>query len=84
MAKKPPEGSTPDVDIVELFTKLTAGNIPMAIDPATALFNFGTAALLLVGKIIDTVPPEQHAENWDRLDKFIDRLERVFKPGGAT
>lgn len=66
-------------DIVELLERLAAGgNPPMAIDPITAGFNFGTAALLLIGKIIDTVPAEQHAENWARLDRILDAL----KPGG--
>lgn len=77
MAKaKPPIIELPDV--LELLEKLAAGNVPMAIDPVTAAFNFGTAALLLIGKIIDTVPEAQHAENWARIDKIFD----VLKPGG--
>lgn len=64
-------------DVLELLERLAGGNALMAIDPITAGFNFGTAALLLIGKIIDTVPAEQHAENWARLDRILDAL----KPG---
>lgn len=64
-----------DGDILSLLEKLSDGKVPtMAMDPVTATFNFGTMALYIVGKIIDTVPKEQHAENWERLDGWIEKL----------
>lgn len=73
MATPAPE---PPPDIVDVVAKLLQGNnITMALDPVTAGFNFATAALLLIGKIIDTVPIEQHAENWKRVSDLIDKLQ---------
>ncbi len=81
MAKKKDETDGEAPDIIDLLARLAVGNVPMALDPATALFNFGTAALLLIGKIIDTVPQAQHAENWERLG---DMLELFQLPGAKT
>ena len=80
MAKKAEAAPDAAPDIVELLTALAGGNAPMAMDPATAMFNFGTAALLLIGKIIDTVPEAQHAENWERIGDFF----ALFQLPGMT
>lgn len=74
MAKTQAEPDTPTPDIAEILAGLTGGAAPMAIDPITAGFNFGTAALILITTIINSVPPEQHAENWKRAADFIDTL----------
>ena len=62
-------------DILKILEALLAGKVPVqAMDPATAAFNFGTAALFLIGKIIDTVPEAQHEKNWKRFNDLIDKL----------
>lgn len=62
-------------DVVDILEKLGDLRFPvLGADPVTAGLNAVTVALLLVMKIIDTVPPEQHAENWERLDRFIEKL----------
>lgn len=75
-------------DIKELFDKLVAGGaVQPAIDPLTAMFNFGTAALNLTGKIIDTVPDEQHAKNWadsqKRWEDFLNKIVDAMPPPPA-
>lgn len=76
MAKTPAEPAAEEQpDIAEILKALTGGTgTTMAIDPITAGFNFGTAALVLITTIINSVPPEQHAENWKRAADFIDSL----------
>lgn len=62
-----------DPDIKDIIAAL-GGVAQMPVDPITAGLNLGTVALLLVMQIIDTVPPELHAENWERIDRVLDKL----------
>jgi hypothetical protein len=69
------EEVTLDPDLLEILQGLTKVSFPpMAIDPITAGLNFGTMAMFLVIVIINTVPAEQHAENWKRVSELIDKL----------
>lgn len=71
----PDETPAADPDLVEILGKLGLPTFPpMALDPLTASLNFGTMALFLVATIIATIPLEQHAENYERLDKWFEML----------
>ena len=37
-------------------------------------------SLQLTIKIIDTVPPEQHVKNWERHERIVSAIERLFQP----
>lgn len=72
-AKKatPAEIELPDID------KLLGSFPQLALDPATAGLNLATMVVWLIGKIIDTIPAEQHAENWDRLNEVLNRIPSI-------
>lgn len=62
-------------DLEEILGKLGELRFPvLGADPVTAGLNAATVAMLLIMTIINTVPPDQHAENWERIDRILDRV----------
>ncbi len=66
---------TKQPDVAEILEKLGGLQFPvLGADPVTAWGNAATMAMLLAITIINTVPPEQHAENWKRMSEWIEKL----------
>lgn len=48
------------------------------MDPITAALTTIGKVCDLLGKVIDTVPPEQHDRNWARIERIMAAIETVI------